>query len=301
MNFKPADLIGPVGMGLFMILVMAIALALVPPLVAYDLQAFENPESVLNPLIYIVLILLFTGALLLIIKFKVNILIQVFVAFAVFSTLVYVIFGMVIMLWPSGLIPAIIIAVVGSALLTGLLIVWPEWFVIDSVGILIAAGAGSLFGVSLSVIPTIILLVILAIYDYISVYKTKHMLTLAEGVMNMKLPILFVLPRKMGYSFARSKGKKVGEGEREAFFMGLGDAVMPTILVVSANTFLKAPGILGVNFPALFAALGTLVSYAALMYLVLKGKPQAGLPFLCTGAIAGFLVGCLIAGINPFF
>lgn len=301
MSFKQADLIGPVGMGLFMILVQIIALVLVPPLVAYDLQAFDNPESVLNPLIYIVLILLFTGALLLIIKFKVGILIQIFVAFAVFSTLVYVIFGLVILAWPSGLIPAIIIAVAGSAALTGLLIVYPEWFIIDSVGVLIAAGAGSLFGVSLAIIPAVLLLIILAVYDFISVYKTKHMLTLAEGVMDMKLPILFVLPRKMGYSFAKSKVKKVGEGEREAFFMGLGDAVMPTILVVSANTFLKAQGILGINFPSLGAMLGTMIGYAALMILVLKGKPQAGLPFLCTGAIAGFLLGCLVAGINPFF
>jgi len=29
--------------------------------------------------------------------------------------------------------------------------------------------------------------------------------------------------------------------KREAFFMGLGDAVIPTVLVISANTFLSAP------------------------------------------------------------
>nr|WP_279385066.1 presenilin family intramembrane aspartyl protease [Methanosarcina barkeri] len=38
------------------------------------------------------------------------------------------------------------------------------------------------------------------------------------------------------------------------FFMGLGDAVMPTLLVVSANVFMKS------NFyPVLGAILGTLI------------------------------------------
>ena len=63
--------------------------------------------------------------------------------------------------------------------------------------------------------------------------------------------------------------------KREAFFMGLGDAVIPTVLVISANTFLNAPMFGLINIPALGAAIGTLVGYVGLMLLVLKGKPQA--------------------------
>ena len=71
-------------------------------------------------------------------------------------------------------------------------------------------------------------------------------------------------------------------------FMGLGDLVMPTILVISAPQF-AAPawGVL----PALGAAVGTLVGFAVLMGFVLKGNPQAGLPLLNGGAIVGFLAG----------
>jgi len=36
--------------------------------------------------------------------------------------------------------------------------------------------------------------------------------------------------------------------------------------------------------------LGTLVGFAVLMRAVMKGKPQAGLPYLCSGAILGYLV-----------
>jgi presenilin-like A22 family membrane protease len=35
---------------------------------------------------------------------------------------------------------------------------------------------------------------------------------------------------------------------------------------------------------------GSLVGYAALMTLVLRGNPQAGLPFLNGGALAGYIL-----------
>jgi len=70
--------------------------------------------------------------------------------------------------------------------------------------------------------------------------------------MDLRLPILFVIPKSLDYSFLQEDFKS-GE-KREAFFMGLGDAVMPTLLVVSANVFMKN------NFyPIVGAILGTLV------------------------------------------
>ncbi len=292
------------GIALFLLLVQAISLLLVPPLTGYDLRAFGDPESVWNPIYYVVLLLVFTAALLVIIKYKVTWLIQLIMGVAILSTLAYVLFGIIVLLAPS-LDPAIaaIAASAVSILLTALLVLYPEWFVIDSVGVLVAAGASALFGVSLAIVPTLILLILLAIYDYIAVYRTKHMIKLAEGVMDLKMPIMFVMPRRWGYSFVRAKGLPQEGAEREAYFMGLGDAVMPTMLAVSANTFLpELPRILGfVNVPALGSILGTLASYLILMYIVVElKKPQAGLPFLCTGSIVGFLLGCLAIGVNPF-
>lgn len=40
--------------------------------------------------------------------------------------------------------------------------------------------------------------------------------------------------------------------------------------------------------------IGTLVGFAVLMSVVIKGKPQAGLPYLCSGAILGYLVSSLL-------
>lgn len=303
LKFKSSDLVGPAGLALFILAVQVLSLLLVTPLNSYQLRAFENPESIWNPIIYIALIIVFTGVLLLIIKFNIRWLIQAFIAIAVFSTLIYVLFGLGVLALPNvdGMYLAAA-AFVLAAVLTVLMIVYPEWYVIDAVGIMTAAGAAALFGISLTIVPTLLLLIILAVYDYISVYKTKHMIKLAEGVMDLKLPVLFVLPRRFSYSYLHSKTQKLGQGnEREAYFMGLGDAVMPTILAVSANSFIQAPTIGFVNIPAICTVLGTLISHAVLMYFVLKGKPQAGLPFLCTGAIVGFLVGCALSGVNPLF
>ena len=304
MKLNSRLLIGPIGLAIFMLVVQVIALLLVSPLKQYQMSAFENPESLWNPLIYVVLIVVYAAVVLLIIKFKLRWLLKLIISLAVFSTLVYVLFGIGAMLFPSAAVEylaggAFTVAVV----LTALMLVFPEWYVVDLIGILTAAGAAALFGISLAVLPTILLLVALIAYDYIAVYKTKHMLKLAEGVTDMNLPIIFVLPMKLNYSYIRSKVpiKELKEGERETFIMGLGDAVMPTILAVSANAFVVAPAIGFVNIPALGTVVGTMISHAVLMYYVLKGKPLAGLPFLCTGAIVGFAFGCLVAGVNPLF
>jgi presenilin-like A22 family membrane protease len=195
----------------------------------------------------------------------------------------------------------IILTLVLSLALTVLLYRFPEWYVIDIIGILIGAGVTAIIGISFGVMPTLILLILLAVYDAISVYQTKHMLALAEGVMDMKVPILFVIPNHLNFSFREYKYEK--DAKREAFFMGLGDAIMPTILVVSANVFItegymNLPLIGLLNMPALGAALGTIVGFAALMAVVAKGNPQAGLPFLNTGAILGYAAGCLAAGVS---
>jgi presenilin-like A22 family membrane protease len=305
LKLNPANLFGPVGLAIFMLIVQVIALVLAAPLKSNDMSAFQNPESLLNPLIYIVLIVIYAIIVLVIIKYKLRWVLKAIITLAVFSTLVYVFLGVsgLFVTDPLDSVPVLAGSVVVAIALSALMLVYPEWYVVDVIGVLTAAGAAALFGVSLAILPTLLLLIALIAYDYIAVYKTKHMLTLAEGVTDLNLPILFVLPTKLNYSYIRSKAKikELKEGERETFIMGLGDTVMPTILAVSANVFIDAPGIGFVNIPAIGTVLGTLVSHAVLMYYVLKGKPMAGLPFLCTGAIVGFAVGCAVAGVNPLF
>jgi len=272
------------------LIVQVLSLLLSTPMETNNMQAFEDPTQVSNSIYYIIMILAFTLVVLIAIKKNMKWIISLFIYLAILSTLYYVFFAL------FSLIPSLagfedILSVLISTGLTVLLYKYPEWYIIDILGVCIAGGVSALIGISLSIIPVVILLILLAVYDAISVYKTKHMITMAEGIMDLKLPILFIIPKHPGYSFIKETFK---EGEkREAFFMGLGDAVMPTLLVVSANVFIENGGF---SYPVLGAILGTLAGHILLSIVVMKGKPQAGLPFLNTGAILGFFAGVLISG-----
>ncbi len=104
---------------------------------------------------------------------------------------------------------------------------------------MLAAGITAIFGISLEPLPVIILLAVLAVYDIISVYRTKHMIRLAESVTAINAPMLFIIPRKEGNAY-----------------MGVGDVVMPNILVVSAQYFSNSPAIGFIKLPALLALIG---------------------------------------------
>lgn len=279
-------------MPLLLIIVEIGALALSLPVQAAGISAFEDPTSVANPVIFIVTLLVFTGFLLLLIRFGLKRIITIVIAVSIFFSFGYI-FSAILFAVAGTTDMTVLLVIACSIGATALLYLYPEWYVIDTLGVLIAAGVASIFGVSLDVLPVVILLILLAVYDAISVYKTKHMITLAEGVIDLKTPILFVIPKKRDYSYIHEGIGKLGEGqERAAFIMGMGDLIMPSILVVSANVFLKGIRIMGfVNLPALGAIVGSLAGLAVLLYFVSSGKPQAGLPPLNGGTLIGFALG----------
>lgn len=270
------------------------ALLLSLPLKDAGISAFEDPSSVANPLIFIVLLLVFTAFLLLLIRYHFKKLIGIIIGVSIFFTLLYTFsaLSLYILTDPVYAMGATLICAIAA---TAVLYLYPEWYVIDILGILIAAGAASIFGISLDILPVIILLLILAVYDAISVYKTKHMITLAEGVVDIKAPILFVVPKQRDYSYRRQGVGNIGEGERAAYIMGMGDLIMPTILVVSANMFLGGQLWDIINLPSLGTIIGSIAGLLILLVYVQKGRAQAGLPPINGGAIAGFLSGYALA------
>ncbi len=287
-----AEVRSAVLLGFIFVVNIALAVLFAQPFLDAGLQAFEDPDDVGNSVWYLLLILAFTFLILWIAKRGQKWLIQGIILTAVGSTVAYVIGPLLMIFGIPALTSWLAAILVGAASVFAL---WkhPEWYVIDVVGVLVAAGAAAIFGISLSLVPVVVLLVALAIYDAIAVYKTRHMLALADSVMELRLPVLLVIPKVRHYHFREeaARFKEAGpetKGEREAMFMGLGDLVMPTILVVSALQFAQ-PAWGGI--PAIGAAVGTLVGYSVLITYVLRGNPQAGLPLLNGGAIVGFLTG----------
>jgi presenilin-like A22 family membrane protease len=273
------------------------ALLLALPVQASGVVAFEDPESMANPLIFIAIMLGFTAIILVLIRYDLKRVIAAIISISIFLTFVYIFMAIVYTLLGETDM-AIVLVLLLAVLATVLLYKYPEWYVIDGLGILIGAGVAAIFGASLEILPVIILLVLLAVYDAISVYKTKHMITLAEGVVDLKTPILFVIPKRRDYSFIKEGIGKLGDGgERAAFIIGMGDMIMPSILVVSANVFLNGAKLGGmINLAALGAIIGSLAGLVVLLYFVMSGKPQAGLPPLNGGTILGFLAGWAAMG-----
>jgi presenilin-like A22 family membrane protease len=276
-------------MPLLLIAVEVGALALSRPVQAAGISAFEDPSSVTNPLIFLFVLLAFTAFLLVLIRYGQKKIISLVIAISILLTFGYI-FSAVLFMAFGASDAATALMVILSVAATILLYKFPEWYVIDTLGVLIAAGVASIFGVSLEVLPVVILLIILAIYDAISVYKTKHMITLADGVIDLKTPIMFVIPKRRNYSFIREGVGRLEEGgERTAFIMGMGDLIMPSILIVSANVFIGGTRLFGlINLPALGAVIGSLGGLVVLLFFVSSGKPQAGLPPLNGGTLIGF-------------
>ena len=98
-------------------------------------------------------------------------------------------------------------------------------------------------------------MIIVAIHDHWAVNGSKHMLELADTMIDLKLPIL-VAPKEKGYSFLDEQegvmektvtkptqedwddpkiaAVKVEKSGRDALFMGLGDVIFPGMLVISS-------------------------------------------------------------------
>ena len=317
------------------VLVQLGSLALVQPFMDAGYQTVEDPSDPTNSLLYLGAILVATVVMLAAMRFGVDRLLQGLILFAAVFLSFYV---FTVVIPPAVTAAGVNLLAVGAALaLGGGLVAYPEWYVIDAAGIVMGAGAAGLFGISFGLLPAIVLLVVLAVYDAISVYGTEHMLTLASGVMDLRLPVVLVIPLTLSYSFLEDSGPETLDDsgsdeadddpdadeadddpdadeadddpdaedplERDAFFIGLGDAVIPTILVASAAFFrpggaplLDVPG-LAVTLPALGAMAGTLAGLLVLLWMVMKGRAHAGLPLLNGGSIAGYLLGATLAGV----
>ena len=212
----------------------------------------------------------------------------------------------------------LIAALLITTILMILLYVHSEWYVVNTVGVLVGSGVIVMLGVTF--VPTLIIIFMIAaaIYDAWAVYRSKHMLDLADTMIGLRLPILLVAPQEKGYSFidetvsmkeknaapaqqsvaptqrpvANSQPKKQG---KDAMFMGLGDVIFPGMLVLSSAQYID--GSEGFQI-AMTTLIGGLIGYLALMTYVARGRAQAGLPLLNGGAILGYLVGGIVSGVG---
>lgn len=136
-----------------------------------------------------------------------------------------------------------------------------------------SAGVGAIFGYSIGYIPMLLFVIFLAIYDYIAVFKTKHMITLAEMIDTKNLTLVL----KSGKGTIK-KGKKQGTG----LALGTGDVVVPIALAVS---FIRVS-----LLSSLLIELGAITALSYLLYKVKKERLfMPAIPYLTAGMIIGII------------
>ena len=197
----------------------------------------DNPDDVENALYLFVAILVFTGFFLLMLKlYKGPALFKILEAIVVFSAS-WIVFSVFL---PS-------VAFMLAILLVAVRIAIPKNILFRNASSIISvAGIGALIGISLGVVPVLIFLVLLSVYDFIAVFKTKHMVTLAKNISKKNLAFTFAIP-----------SKKL----KHQFELGTGDMVMPLMFAVSVMSASALKGISYPNYlvPVTLILLGSLV------------------------------------------
>lgn len=154
--------------------------------------------------------------------------------------------------------------------------------------IISSAGVGALFGFSLGFIPAMIFIILLSIYDYIAVFKTRHMIEMARELSSRQLSFAVtaksVPSRKPSEKTEVYVERAMKEGER--LDLGTGDLSVPAIISVSAYT-------LGPNglIYAFAVAIGSTISIFLLLRFVTKQKVfLPALPPICLGGMLALLL-----------
>lgn len=207
--------------GLFLV-TQALGLYVGMGLIAADVHAgivTENPEDIENSIGLFAYILVFTAVLLAAVVYLKRYIYLIFKAFeslAIFATalIVFAVFGSSLPI-PAWLVSWLVL--VAAVAVVVLRIVYAKHLWLRNFSSVIAvAGAGALIGVSLGILPVLLFLVLLAVYDFIAVFKTKHMVTLAKSLTKKNLSFTYAMPTK-----------------KHTFELGTGDMVMPLAFAVS--------------------------------------------------------------------
>lgn len=167
----------------------------------------DNPNDMENAIGLMAYILVFTAGILLAIRtIKTELLFRIMEALAVFTASI-IVFG--VFLGETAVIPAILLLVLKN--------IFKENLLLRNISSTIAAaGVGAVVGISLGIMPVLVFIVLLSIYDIIAVFYTKHMVVMAKHLTKKNLAFTFALPTK-----------------KHQFELGTGDMVIPLAFAAS--------------------------------------------------------------------
>lgn len=147
---------------------------------------------------------------------------------------------------------------------------------------LASAGVGAVLGLGLTPGQVVMLLAILALYDIVAVYVTKHMVTIAKAMIEEKTVIGLILPEP-GQTFRAHPVQALpGQG---FMILGAGDLVFPLVMVAAVGVADISRGLIVLAF--------ALAGFALMQFIFRSQRlrrPMPALPPLALAVIVGYLV-----------
>jgi len=236
----------------------------------------ENSEDVFNAVYFFVYVLIGAIVIMAIIKFYKGQMLFRLLELLMISTSSSIVFYAIFRYFAYGYEQAMTFGIV-----FGIIFAISKFFLPklkNAAAILATAGVGVIFGISLGVLPIIIMLLLLSVYDFIAVFKTKHMVKMAEVLIKSDLAFTVSASVKEGAPRFSTKG------ERNRIDLGTGDIVAPVMFEVSALAL--SP------MASLFIFIGACVSIVLLMYFAMRKKVVLpALPPITLGMLVFFILG----------
>jgi len=240
----------------------------------------ENPEAIENSFWFFGWILIGTLMILLIIRFKRNLIkgLEALVVFIASWFAFDFLFPVGIWYLSLGFFLALI--------LTAWKMLRPTILSQNTAAIFAGAGAGAVIGASFGIVPSIILMILLCVYDFISVFITKHMVKMAKAI--TETPTAFTIATPHKFKKPKYIPHKKSRRKIHVFQLGVGDIVIPLIFSISIlSKFTILHSILTV--------IGSAIALTGLIYYMTK-KPQAlpALPFITLGTLSSFIISVIL-------
>jgi len=240
------------------VLGIAVGIGLIGDIASGELEqptiVSDNPDDPINALALIAGILFFTGLMLGFMFFFKGAKLFRLMEFIVVFTASLIVFDTIL---PGA-------SLLFAVQLVALRLLFPENVLVrNAAAIISVAGVGALIGVTLGVIPVLVFLILLSVYDFIAVFKTKHMVKLAKGISGRNLAFTIAIPTR-----------------KHRFELGTGDLVLPLVFAVSVMKANQAAGFPGYAVPAAMVLAASLIGLLLTIAYVSKhvGKALPALP-----------------------
>lgn len=226
----------------------------------YVKEAFSvtpSPEDVSNAILFFIYMLFGTVVLFSFIKFVKNqFMFRLLEVFLISSSSSIVFYAVLRLFFSFGYDQSMTLGIIIGLVLGGLKFFYGQ--IKNTATILSTAGVGVVFGVSLGVVPSVIFLILLSVYDFFAVFITKHMVEMASFM--VKQDLAFTVTSRLSVPSTSNQGKP----EEKRVDLGGGDLLAPVLLEVSLLSFSPVA--------SLMVFIGAIISFSVFIFILYKEK-----------------------------